>query len=129
MQYASVYDAYLLLSCGRLALAQKDFDRALNYLDKADSAYPRGRHLVQHAEIHLSRSGVFEAKGDKGSALEATGKAIIELSIQSHVDSSDALSKVKLAEAHARYKALEARMLGDLITPSFERKVLGDTLP
>jgi tetratricopeptide (TPR) repeat protein len=126
LQYASVSDAYLLLSCGRLALAQKDYDRALDFLDKADIAYPRARYLVQHAEIHLARAEAFESKGDKGAASEATGKAIIELSLQSHAEPSNTYSKVKLAEAHSRYKALEASRLGDLITPAFERAVLGE---
>ena len=126
LQYASVYDAYLLLSCGRLALAKGDLDRALGFLDKAELAYPRGRYLIQHAEIHLARSEAFELKGDLTAASEATGKAIIELSLQSHVDIADSYSKVKLAEAHARYKSLEASMLGNLMTPDFERAVLGE---
>jgi tetratricopeptide (TPR) repeat protein len=128
LQYASVHDAYLLFSCGRLALAQKDFDRALDFLGKADLAYPRGRYLIEHAEIYLARSEAYELKGDMGAASGAAGKAIIELSLHSHIDSSDAYSKVKLAEAHVRYKALEASMLGTLMTPIFERAVLGEKL-
>ncbi|MFN4895562.1 MAG: hypothetical protein ACK5HO_07220, partial [Pseudomonadota bacterium] len=127
LQYATVYDAYLLLSCGRLASAQKDFDRALNFLDRARIAYPQGCYHVQHAEIHMARADVFEAKGDKGSASNAVGQAIIQLTLQSNSQSTDTTSKVMLGQALARYKALEASRLGDLIIPSFERAVLGDT--
>jgi tetratricopeptide (TPR) repeat protein len=89
LEYASHSDAYLLLCCGKLALAKQDFDRALEYFDKGDKAYPQGSYSFRRAELHLCRADAFESLGDLWKALQASGRALVAAHEQVRLESDN----------------------------------------
>jgi tetratricopeptide (TPR) repeat protein len=117
LNYASHSDAYLLLCCGKLALANQDYTRALQFLDMADRAYPKGCFYYRRVEVQLSRSEALEATGDLWGAFGAAESAMIAATNQLATDSSSSLWSGLARQAKERRAQMESLNFANIRLP------------